>query len=127
VLNKPPQKAKIESAAKRDNLMTTFDKREQAFESQLAHDAELKFKAVTRRDKWFGLWAAQQLGKSAADAETYAVSLVKADIVGTGGDEVFEKVRADFAAAGLALSDLQIRRKLEDLLTEAVAAVKAGD
>jgi hypothetical protein len=127
MLNKRPQKAKIESAAKRDKLMTTFDKREQAFESQLAHDAELKFKAVTRRDKWFGLWAAGQLGKTAGEAEAYAVSLVKADITGSGGDEVFEKVRADLAAAGVALSDLQIRRKLEDLLVEAVAAVKAGD
>jgi hypothetical protein len=105
--------------------MTTFDKREQAFESQLAHDAELKFKAVTRRDKWFGLWAAEQLGKSGADVEAYAVSLVKADIIGTGGDEVFDKVRADFAAAGVAQSDIALRRKLEDLLKQAIDAVKS--
>ncbi len=125
MLNKPPQKAKIENAAKRDGRMTTFDKREQAFESQLAHDAELKFKAVARRDKWFGLWAAGQLGKTGADAEAYAVSLVTAEISGTGHDEVFEKVRADLAAASVAQSDVQLRHKLEELLKEAVAAIKS--
>ena len=106
--------------------MTTFDKREQAFEAELVHDAELKFKAVARRDKWFGLWAAEQLGKTGADAEAYASALVRADIVGTGGDEVFTKVRADFDAAGVVQTDPQLRRKLNDLFAEAIAAVKAG-
>ena len=106
--------------------MTTFDKREQAFEAELAHDAELKFKAVARRDKWFGLWAAEQLGKTGADAEAYASQLVRADIVGTGGDEVFAKVRADFDAAKVAQTDDQLRRKLTDLLAAAVKAVKEG-
>ena len=31
--------------------MTTFDKREEAFEKQFAHDEELKFKATARRNK----------------------------------------------------------------------------
>ncbi len=106
--------------------MTTFDKREQAFEAGLVHDAEMKFKAVARRDKWFGLWAAGHLGKLGADAETYASALVRADIVGTGGDEVFTKVRADFDAAGVAQTDAQIRRRLNELFAEAIEAVKAG-
>ncbi len=118
--------AKIESAAIRENLMTTFDKREQAFETGLVHDAEIKFKAIARRDKWFGLWAAEKLGKTGADAEAYSSALVRADIVGTGGDEVLAKVRADFDAAGIAQTDPQLRRKLSDLLSEALAAVKAG-
>ena len=44
--------------------MTTFDKREEAFEKQFAHDEELKFKATARRNKMLGLWAAEKLGLS---------------------------------------------------------------
>jgi len=106
--------------------MTTFDKREQAFEAGLVHDAEIKFKAIARRDKWFGLWAAQQLGKSGDDAEAYASELVRADIVGTNGDVVFNKVRGDFEAAKVAQTDAQLRHKLNDLFAQALDAVKAG-
>jgi len=31
--------------------MTTFDKREEGFEKQFAHDEELKFKATARRNR----------------------------------------------------------------------------
>lgn len=105
--------------------MTTFDKREQAYEAGIAHDAEIKFKAIARRDSLFGLWAAGLLGKTGADAEAYAAALVRADIMGTGGDEVFEKVRADFDAAKIEQTDSQLRRKLEELFVQALAAVKA--
>ena len=44
--------------------MTTFDKREDAFEKQFAHDEELKFKATARCNKLLGLWAAEKLGLS---------------------------------------------------------------
>ena len=42
--------------------MTTFDKREEGFEQQFAHDEELRFKATARRNKLLGLWAAEKLG-----------------------------------------------------------------
>ena len=38
--------------------MTTFDKREEGFEKKFAHDEELRFKAIARRNKLLGLWAA---------------------------------------------------------------------
>ncbi len=105
--------------------MTTFDKREQGFEAQLAYEEGLKFKAVARRDKWFGLWAAGKLGKSGAEAEAYATLAVQAGIAG-GAEQVFEKVRADFDKAGVQQSDHQLHRKLEELLASAVAEVKAA-
>ena len=46
--------------------MTTFDKREEGFEKQFAHDEEVKFKATSRRNKLFGLWAAEKLGYKVA-------------------------------------------------------------
>jgi hypothetical protein len=105
-------------------LMTTFDKREQAFEAKLAHDEELKFKANVRRNKWLGLWAAEKLGKTSAEAEDYATSLIAVDLDESSGDEVVKKVRADFDKAGVALSEHQIRRKMEELLAAAVEEIK---
>ena len=60
--------------------MTTFDKREEGFEKQFAHDEELKFKATARRDKLLGLWAAEKLGLTGPAAEAYAKEVVVADI-----------------------------------------------
>ncbi len=106
--------------------MTTFDKREQAFEAKLARDEELKFKAVVRRNKWLGLWAAGKLGKSAAEAEDYASSLVSADLREGSEEKIVAKIRADFDQAGVALSDRQIVIKMEELFVAAVAEVQSG-
>ena len=73
--------------------MTTFDKREDAFENKFAHDAELQFKAEARRNKLLGLWAAGLLGKSGAAAEAYAREVVAADFEKAGDSDVFAKVR----------------------------------
>ena len=105
--------------------MTTFDKREQNFEAQLVHEEKLRFKAIARRDKWMGLWAAEKLGKKGAEAENYAATVMSADIE-RGGGEVFNKIRADFDKAGVKQSDHQIHRKLDELLAAATAEVKAS-
>ena len=60
--------------------MTTFDKREEGFEQQFAHDEELRFKATARRNKLIGLWAAEKLGLTGTEAESYAKSIVMGDI-----------------------------------------------
>jgi len=106
--------------------MTTFDKREEGFEKQFAHDEELKFKATARRNKLFGLWAAQKLGLSGAEAEAYAKEVVLANFAEGGEDNVFKKVRTDFDAKKVAQSDHQIRRTLDELMAEAVAQIRAS-
>ena len=60
--------------------MTTFDKREEGFEQQFAHDEELRFKATARRNKLLGQWAAEKLGLSGAEAESYAKAMVMSDV-----------------------------------------------
>lgn len=100
--------------------MSNMNDRERAFENKFAHDEELKFKAMARRNKLLGLWAAEKLGKSGADAEAYAKEVVMADFEEAGDEDVFRKVRGDFDAAGVDQSDHQIRRTMEELL--AVAA-----
>ena len=106
--------------------MTTFDKREDAFERQFAHDEELKFKAEARRNKLLGLWAAEKLGKSGADAETYAKEVVAADFEQAGDSDVLHKVLGDLSAKGLSVTESDIRAKMSELLATAVAQVKAS-
>ena len=106
--------------------MTTFDKREEGFEKQFAHDEELKFKANARRNKLLGLWAAEKLGLSGVDADAYAKAVVMADFEEPGDNDVFKKIRTDFDAKGVTQSDQQIRRTMDELMAKAVAEIKAG-
>jgi hypothetical protein len=101
-------------------VMTTFDKRKDAFENKFARDAELKFKAGARRNKLLGLWAAGLLGKTGEAAEEYAKAVVRADFQEAGDDDVFRKVREDLDTGGVAQSDHQIRRTMEELMAQAV-------
>ena len=96
--------------------MTTFDKREQAFEAKFANDQAMLFKATARRNKLLGLWAAEILGLTGADAEAYAREVVKSDFEEVGEDDVFRKVRGDFDAKGVDRSDHQIHKQMQELL-----------
>jgi hypothetical protein len=107
--------------------MSTFDKREEAFEKKYALDEEQKFKATARRNRKLGAWVAEKIGLSGADAEAYAKSVVAADFEEAGDDDVFRKVRGDLDAKGMqSVSDAEIRDKMIELLAVAAAEVKAG-
>ncbi len=103
--------------------MTTFDKRQEGFEKKFAHDEELRFKATARRNKLLGLWAAEKMGLTGAEAEAYAKDVVAADFEEAGDDDVFRKIRADLDARKIAQSDHQIRRTMEELLLQAMEQV----
>lgn len=96
--------------------MTTFDDRENAFENKFAHDEEMKFKAEARANKLLGLWAAELLGK--ADADAYALEVIKADFEEAGHDDVIRKVVADL---GDKSSEEAVRVKRAECLAEAKA------
>jgi len=96
-----------------------FEDRKKAFENKWAHDEELRFKVMARRAKLVGLWAAGEMGLSGAAADAYAVELVKADMAESGEEDVFRKVKQDFAAKGVARSDHHIRGKMDELLAAA--------
>jgi hypothetical protein len=100
--------------------MTTFDRREEAFEAKFARDEELRFKAMARRNRLLGLWAAEKLGMNAEEADAYAKALVVADFQEAGDEDVFRKVHGDFQAAGVQQSDADIRRTMTELLAKAV-------
>ena len=104
--------------------MSTFDRRQEAFESKFAHDEELRFKAVARRNKLLGLWAAEKIGLDADKAQDYAKEVVRADFEEPGDEDVFRKIRRDFDEAGVEQSDHQIRRTMDELLHQAAEQIK---
>jgi hypothetical protein len=103
--------------------MTTFDDRKDAFEKKFAHDEELRFKAMARRNKLLGLWAAEKLGKSGADADAYARSVVMADFEEAGDEDVFRKLRGDLGAS---VTDGEIRVAMSELLARAIEEIRTA-
>ncbi len=106
--------------------MTTFDKREEGFEKKFAHDEELRFKASARRNKLFGLWAAEKLGLTGDAANAYAKDVVMADFEEAGDNDVLKKVQKDLEAKGIALSEPDLRRSMNDLMEKAIGEIKAS-
>ena len=105
--------------------MTTFDKREAGYEKKFAHDEELRFKATIRRNKLLGIWAAEKLGMSGADADSYAKEVVASDFEEAGDDDVVRKLVADFKAKDVAQSEQNIRAAMSELMATAIAQIEA--
>ena len=106
--------------------MTEFARRRETFESKFAHDEALRFKAVARRNKLLGLWAAPQLGKSGTEAEAYAATVVSADFEEPGDDDVIRKVVGDLGAAGVRADEEEVRGVMNRLMLLATTEIKAG-
>ena len=106
--------------------MTTFDKREEGFEKKFALDEEQKFKALARRNRLLGLWAAGKLGISGDAANAYAKEIVAAEFSEGGDAAVIRKVMGDLAAKGIAITEAQVRTEMTGLMAQAAAQVKAG-
>ncbi|MBB4210630.1 hypothetical protein EV659_102221 [Rhodothalassium salexigens DSM 2132] len=99
--------------------MTTFNDREAAFENQFVHDEELKFKALARRNKLLGLWAAEKMGMDSLSAVEYAKSVVKADFEEPGDEDVIRKVLGDFERQQVKIGRDELVLQLEKLFDEA--------
>jgi hypothetical protein len=99
--------------------MTQFDDRERAFETKFAHDEEMKFRVLARRNRLLGEWAARRMGLSEAEAESYAKDVVRADFEEAGDGDVVRKVLGDLTAAGVETTEAEIRQTLEHKTVEA--------
>jgi hypothetical protein len=106
--------------------MTTFDKREEAFETKFALDEEQKFKAVARADKLLGLWVAEKLGLSGDEARAYSKEIVVAEFEPAGHAGVLRKVKEDLSDKGITITETEIRRKMDEMMAQAIAQLKAG-
>lgn len=106
--------------------MSTFDEREKGFEAKFSRDQEHDFRAIARRNKLLGLWAAEQMGLTGDEAASYALEVVDADFQRPGDDDVFEKVHGDLNAKGIDASEHLVRTRMEELLQEAVKQIDSG-
>ena len=107
--------------------MTTFDDREQGFENKFAHDEELEFKAVARRNRMLGLWAAGMMGLEGDHLEDYAKAVVKSDFEQPGDEDVLRKVWKDLSASGAKVTEGAVRAKMDELLAIARDQIKSGN
>lgn len=105
--------------------MTTFDDREDFYEKQFAHDAELQFKAESRQAKLFGLWVAERLGLSGDDAEKYAKDVVVSGLQEPGNDDILAKVMPDLEKHGTPIDRDALNKRLDELMLEARQQVLA--
>ncbi len=107
--------------------MATFNDRERAEEAKYSLDQQSKFKALARRDKLLGLWAADLLGLAGDDAAEYAKSVILSDLEEPGDEDVIRKVLGDFDAKGVAKTREDIIAQLEQLMAVAVEQIKSED
>ena len=99
--------------------MTTFNDREKAFEDKYKHDQELQFKVEVRRNKLLGLWVAEMLGLSGADAEAYAKEVVSADFEEPGDADLIRKIQGDTQPKNIDLNEHRLRKKMDELVAVA--------
>jgi len=99
--------------------MTTFNDREKAFEDKYKHDQDLQLKVEVRRNKLLGLWVAEMLGLSGADAEAYAKEVVAADFEEPGDADLIRKIQGDTQPKNIDLSEHRLRKKMDELVAVA--------
>ena len=93
--------------------MTQFDDRERAFETKFAHDEEMNFRIIARRNRLLGEWAARKMGLSEEETAAYAKDVVRADFEEAGDEDVIRKVLGDLTAPGIETDETEIREALE--------------
>ncbi|MEQ1697577.1 MAG: DUF1476 domain-containing protein [Hyphomicrobiaceae bacterium] len=107
--------------------MTTFDQREKAFEDKYIYDANLKFMAQARRNKRLGAWACDKLGLSGTAAvQAYVRGINQADLAEDGDEDVVRKLKADFAATSITVSDGEIRRQMDEYYAQSLRELASG-
>ena len=99
--------------------MTQFQDREKAFEGRFARDQEMQFKVTARRNRLLGQWAAERMGLTPEETDSYARAVVQADFEEAGDEDVVRKVMGDLTTAGHPASDDEVRQALEKATIEA--------
>lgn len=94
--------------------MTTFDDREKGHERKFALEEEQEFKAVARRNRMLGEWAAGLMGLE--KAEDYVKAVVKSELDHPNEEHIVHKVFADLKSSGVEVSEGLVRNKMDELL-----------
>ena len=106
--------------------MTTFSDKERAEEAKYAFDEETLFRITARRNRLLGQWAAERMGLSPAESDSYAREVIQADFEEAGDEGMIRKVLGDLTAAGCEVDEAEIRTALEAKAIEARRALMGG-
>lgn len=104
--------------------MTTFDRREEAYENLFAHDEDMRFKATAHRNKDLATWAAGLMGKSGDEAAAYQKAIVVYGIEHGGEDALVQRLCGDLQESGHAVSAARVRSEMDKLMAEAIIHVR---
>lgn len=99
--------------------MTTFDDRERAFEAKFAHDEELQFRIIARRNRLLGEWAAGLMKLTPEETDAYRKAVVQAEFEEFGDEDVVRKVLGDLISAGVDADEAAVRAAIADKAIEA--------
>ncbi len=89
---------------------------------KFAHDEELQFKINARKNKYLGEWASKILGLKDEKEKEYIQSVIKADFVEVGDEDVFRKLKEDLKDHNI--SDEDIRSTMDKLNEKARSEFK---
>ena len=92
--------------------MTQFDDRQRAFETKFAHDEEMNFRILARRNRLLGEWAARKMSLSEEETAAYAKEVVRADFEEAGEEDVIRKVIGDLTGAGVDCDETRVREAI---------------
>lgn len=101
--------------------MSMFEERERAFEAKWAHDEEMQFRILAKRNELLGRWAGAELGLTDLAVEEYAAALIALGLKSKDTGALYLKLRSDLAPAH---SEATIRAKMSDFLE--AATMEAG-
>ena len=107
--------------------MSSFDDRERGYEAKFAHDQELNFRIMARRNHLLGVWAGELLGYHGGELALYAGTVMTADLAEPGDDDVLQKVVADFQSRQITVPEADIRAKMDQLLGVARREILTGE
>lgn len=92
--------------------MDAFATRERALEAKFQHEQMLEYKILARRNRLFGLWAAEKMILSHEHAESYAREVVGGHFATPDGDKIITKIMVDFAQKEVDISEHRLRKQL---------------
>src|SRR5690606_779475 len=99
--------------------MTDLNDRRRGEEAKFAMDADTAFRVAARRNRLLGHWAAEKMGLSAEETESYAKAVIQADFEEAGDEDVIRKVLGDLTGAGVDIDEAGVRAALEEKSVEA--------
>ena len=106
--------------------MTDFKDRERGEEAKFAHDEDMAFRVVARRNRLLGQWAAAKMGLTAEETDAYAREVVQAEFEEAGDEDVIRKVLGDLTSAGCEVDEAGVRAALDEKSIEARRQLMSG-